>query len=111
MKIDTADYLTIQDVMRELDCPRRAVYRALKRASESGHECKAEVVFGKRLFRRSALQVIKDHYYPYYSDAHQKMVRSWGSMGGAAKAKNATARPSGRKRASASGKSDGPAAD
>ena len=49
---------------------------------------------------REAIPMIKAHYYPYYSDAHQARVREWGSAGGHARAKNL------RKRGGESGKSD-----
>ena len=86
MKIDTSNYMTCQQVMAELGCPRRAVYRAAKRAEDDGCVVRAEIL-GRSVFLRSGLPALKAHYYPYYSDAHQLMVREWGRRGGSAKGK------------------------
>lgn len=104
MKIDTSNYLTPAEVMESLGCSRRGVYRAVTRARAAGHVV-TEEVFGKTLILRSALPVLKQNYFPYYSESHQSMVKEWGSRGGTAKAKNAAARQGGRKRAAANGKS------
>ena len=101
MKIETDDYLTVEDAMTALGCSKRGVYRSAARAVESGHDVFAEL-FGIRLIRRAAIAAMKKHYYPYYSKAHQARVKEWGSKGGTAKAKNASARQSGRKRAALS---------
>ncbi len=107
MKIETDDYLTVEDAMAALGCSKRGVYRSAARAVESGHDVFAEL-FGIRLIRRAAIAAMKKHYYPYYSKAHQARVKEWGSKGGTAKARNANARPSGRKRAASSGTIDEP---
>ena len=107
MKIETNDYLTVEDAMVALGCSKRGVYRSAARAAESGHDVFAEL-FGIRLIRRSAIAAMKQHYYPYYSEAHQAHVKEWGSKGGSAKAKNAAARQGGRKRAASSGTSGEP---
>lgn len=105
MRIETNNYLTAADVMQELGCARRGVYRAIARAKAAGHEV-TENVLGRTLVKRSSLAVLKKFYFPYYSEAHQAMVKKWGSKGGTAKARNAAARPGGRKRAAANGTPD-----
>ena len=107
MKIETDDYLTVEDAMAALGCSKRGVYRSAARAVESGHDVFAEL-FGIRLIMRSAIAAMKKHYYPYYSKAHQARVKEWGSKGGSAKAKNAAARQGGRKRVASSDTTDAP---
>lgn len=87
MKIDTNDYLTAKQAADELGAPKRALYRAIARAKEAGHECTAEVL-GKTFVKRSSLAVLKQFYFPYYSEQHQAMVKQWGAAGGAAKRDN-----------------------
>jgi hypothetical protein len=106
MKIDTANYMTISEAQAALGCSPRGIYRAIARARAAGNAV-TEEVFGKTLVIKSALDTLKAFYFPYYSEAHQAVVKSWGSAGGKAKAKNA--RQAGRKRAGASGKRDAPA--
>jgi hypothetical protein len=85
MKIDTEQFLTIEQTAEELGAPnKRAVYRAIGRARAAGHETTASV-FGKTLIPRAALAVLKDYYYPYYSEAHQANVKKWGAAGGTQK--------------------------
>lgn len=88
MKVDTKDLMTCTQVMKAIGCPRRAVYRAAKRAEEDGCVVRTEIL-GKVFFLRSGLESLRKHYYPYYSDAHQAMVKEWGRRGGSAKAKHA----------------------
>jgi hypothetical protein len=88
--------------MAALGCSKRGVYRSAARAAESGHDVFAEL-FGIRLIRRAAIAAMKQHYYPYYSKAHQGRVKEWGSKGGTAKATNAAARQNGQKRGASSG--------
>ena len=109
MKIDTTSYMTVAEVMAALGCSRRGAYRAVTRAQAAGHEV-TQKVFGKTLFLRSMLPTLKGFYFPYYSDAHQAMVKTWGSRGGKAKATNAAAARRGDQgRAAANGTSDAPA--
>ena len=82
MKIDTAKYLTVEQAMEELCCSRRALYRAMDRV---GRDNVSEEFFSRRLILRSKLEVLREHYYPYYSTAHQSMVKKWGSKGGTQK--------------------------
>ena len=106
MKIDTDDYMTCEQVAEFLGgCPKRAVYRAIRRCKEEGND-PTETIFGLMLVRRAALEQIKRHYYPYYSDAHQARVREWGAMGGKTKAANAAAQADALQRDGESG-SDG----
>jgi hypothetical protein len=94
------DYCTIDELMKALDAPRRAVFRALARAEAAGHTVR-ERILGRSAVIKAAIPVIKQHYYPYYSEAHQANVREWGRLGGAAKARNL------RRRDGASGKPGG----
>lgn len=104
MKIETNNYLTVAEAMEELGCPRRAVYRAIARAKLAGHDV-TETVLGREMIVRKMLPTLKRFYFPYYSEAHQAMVKEWGRKGGSTKAKNAAARQGGRKRAASSGTS------
>lgn len=104
MKLDTANYLTIAEAQAALGCSPRGVYRAITRARAAGNVV-TEEVFGRTLVIRSALDTLKKFYFPYYSEAHQAMVKQWGSKGGTAKARNAS-RQGGRRRAAESGTSD-----
>jgi hypothetical protein len=84
MKIDTEDLLTIEEAARALGAPnKRPVYRALKRASERGEEL-AVMLFGKLLVPRKNIEALREYYFPYYSDTHQRMVKQWGAAGGRA---------------------------
>jgi hypothetical protein len=84
MKIDTEDLLTIEEAARALGAPnKRPVYRAIKRASERGEEL-AVMLFGKLLVPRKNIQTLKEYYFPYYSEQHQRMVKQWGAAGGRA---------------------------
>ena len=87
MKIEVADYLTLAQVGEHLGSNLRAATRAIARCEAEGLVVK-EIILGRKVVHRSKLPIIKDHYFPYYSDAHQKMVEKWGAMGGAAKARN-----------------------
>ncbi|NBW16900.1 MAG: hypothetical protein EBR82_53875 [Caulobacteraceae bacterium] len=92
MRIDTDNLLTIEQAAAEIGAPnKRPVYRAIQRARAAGKET-AVVLYGKTLVPRDKIVVLKDFYYPYYSEAHQKMVKQWGASGGTQKKKNAEAR-------------------
>lgn len=86
--VETTDLMTVPDVVKALGASRRAVYRAIERAEKAGHTVMTEVL-GRRFVLRTALSTLKDHYYPYYSEAHQKMVAEWGRKGGTQKRINA----------------------
>jgi len=84
-KIDTTQFMTIDEAVEAVGCNRRALYRAMNRA---GFDTVTTLLFGKRLVMRDKLDAIKANYFPYYSEAHQAMVKTWGASGGAAKAAN-----------------------
>lgn len=81
MKIDLDQYLTIDQTCEALGCNRRAVYRAIKRAKAAGKDVSV-VVLGKILVLKKAVATVKQFYFPYYSEAHQRMVKQWGAAGG-----------------------------
>ena len=87
MKIETQDFLTVAQAMAVVDCSRRALYRAIKRAADEGAVVTQEVL-GRRLILRSAIPVIKKHYYPFGSDKRSEMAKQWGAKGGSTKAAN-----------------------
>jgi biotin operon repressor len=87
MKIDTDDYLTVEQVAERLGTNRRGVYRAIKRAREAGHEVTVNIL-GRNLLTEKSAVVLKGFYFPYYSEAHQANVKKWGAKGGATKAAN-----------------------
>lgn len=91
MKIELDDFLTSDQAAEELGCNRRALYRAKKRAEKDGHVVTATVL-GRAVFPRKALAVIRQYYFPYYSEAHQRMVAEWGRRGGTQKRINAETR-------------------
>jgi hypothetical protein len=62
---------------------KRAVYRAIARAKAAGEDVTV-APFGTMLVRKDKLAVLKDYYFPYYSEAHQANVKKWGAAGGAA---------------------------
>lgn len=102
-KIDLEQYMTITEAREALGSGQRGIWRAIERA---GRENVCFTFLGRTLVRKDKIDLLREHYYPYYSEAHQKMVKAWGAAGGHAKAKKtraaakkATARPAGRGRA------------
>ena len=87
MKIDTENYLTAAQAAEELGACKRAVYRAMARATEDGKETFVKI-FGRSLLPRNRLAVLKAYYYPPYSEAHQAKVKEWGASGGSTKRDN-----------------------
>jgi selenocysteine lyase/cysteine desulfurase len=82
MKIDTDQLLTIEQAAEAIGAPnKRPVYRALKRAAEAGRVLSVSL-FGKTLVPQANIEELKEYYYPYYSEAHQRVVKSWGAAGG-----------------------------
>ena len=80
------DILSIEDAGIAIGgANNRAVYRAIKRAKADGHECCVEIL-GRFGVPKDKVETLKRYYYPYYSDAHQAMVKKWGSRGGKAAA-------------------------
>lgn len=98
MRIDPKDYLTLGEAQAALGCSRRGLYRAIERC---GKESCTVTILGKTVVPRAKLELIRQHYYPYYSEQHQAMVREWGRKGGTQKAINA--RKTTRKRAGGNG--------
>jgi hypothetical protein len=92
MKIDPNEFLTAEQAAVEMGAPnKRSLYRAMKRARAAGETITVEL-FGRSLIPRAKIEVLKRYYYPYYSEAHQSMVKEWGRRGGAQKWKNAAAK-------------------
>jgi hypothetical protein len=87
MKIDVDDYMTAAEVAEQMGTNKRGVYRARKRAEAKGHDVTA-VILGKTFFLRKAVPLLVQFYYPYYSEAHQSMVKKWGATGGTQKKLN-----------------------
>jgi hypothetical protein len=84
MKIDTDEMLTIDEAAKAIGAAnKRPVYRALNRAERDGKVLWVEL-FGKTLIPLANIKTLKQYYYPYYSEAHQKNVRKWGAAGGRA---------------------------
>lgn len=89
--MNTENLLTITQAAKAIGAPnRRAVYRALKRAEANGRVLYIKA-FEKTLIPVKHVKELKNYYYPYYSDAHQKMVQEWGRRGGTQKGINARA--------------------
>jgi hypothetical protein len=85
-KINLGDYMTVAEARDAIGASPRGIWRAISRA---GRDKVCIRFLDRTLVRRSALEVLKQHFYPYGSDAHQGMVREWGRRGGTAKAKTA----------------------
>lgn len=81
MKIDTDKLLTVEQAGERIGANKRAVYRALKRAAEAGKQITVEL-YGRTLIPVENVKVLEEFYFPYYSDAHQRMVKKWGASGG-----------------------------
>lgn len=87
VKIDLDQFVTPQQAAPLIGAPNaRSVYRAIKRAREAGHDEVSTTILGRFMVPRAALDTIKQYYFPYYSEAHQRVVKSWGAAGGRAKA-------------------------
>jgi hypothetical protein len=99
--VDLSKLMTLAEARAALGCGHRAIYRIIDRV---GRENVVVELLGRTLIRKDALESLKAHYYPYYSEAHQSMVKEWGRRGGTQKAVNA--RQGGRRRAGGSGKND-----
>lgn len=101
--IDLKKYMTVTEARDAIGASQRAIWRILDRV---GRDKCCITFLNRTLVRRDSLDLLKAHYYPYYSEAHQAMVKTWGAEGGNQKAKNAkkakraTARRAGRVRAS-----------
>lgn len=93
--IDPSKYLTVEEAAEAIGCNRRALYRAMDRV---GRDEVSLDFLGRRLIFADKLAVLKEHYYPYYSDAHQSMVKEWGRRGGTQKKLNSVKKARARKR-------------
>lgn len=90
MKIDTDKLLTPEEAGERIGANKRAVYRAIKRAAAAGKPVTVEL-FGRTLVPVANVETLREFYFPYYSEQHQRMVKKWGSMGGSTKWANARA--------------------
>lgn len=84
--LDLKKYMTVAEARDALGASQRAIWRVIDRV---GRENCCITFLGRTLVRRDALDAMKAHFYPYYSEAHQAMVKAWGAEGGNAKARNA----------------------
>lgn len=85
-KIDLSLYLTIPEARDAIGASQRGIWRAISRAGRD----KVTVKFlGRTLVKKSAIEELKSHFFPYYSEAHQSMVKKWGAKGGTQKRINA----------------------
>ena len=91
MKIETDKFLTPIEAGKMIGANTRAAYRAIKRAEAAGNKVTVEL-FGRTLVPVEAVPVLAKFYFPYYSEAHQKMVKEWGRRGGTQKGINNRAR-------------------
>lgn len=85
-QIDLKDFVTVAEAREAIGASQRGIWRAISRA---GRDKVCIRFLDRTLVRKSALPLLKQHFYPYYSDAHQSMVQEWGRRGGTAKAKAA----------------------
>jgi len=85
-KVDLNDYLTRQEVQQLLGCSPRGFWRAVERA---GKDKVSVMVLGRTLVPKSAVETIRQHYYPRGSESLSKMAKVWGAAGGNTKAANA----------------------
>ena len=105
---DLSPYMTALEVQAALGCSPRAVWRSIQRAG--GREGICIKILNRTLIRKDKLDLLKAHYYPYYSEAHQANVKAWGAKGGTIRAARifsrgtsgtAVAGPKGRRRSPA----------
>ena len=85
-KVDLNDYLTRKEVQQLLGCSPRAFWRAVERA---GKDKVCVLVLGRTLVPKSAVETIRQNYYPRGSESSSEMAKVWGASGGNAKAANA----------------------
>lgn len=86
--INLGDYMTRQEVQKELGCSTMTFWRIVDRA---GRDDVTVTVLGRVLVPKSKLAVLKKHFYPLGSDARAKISKKYGAMGGHTKAANARA--------------------
>jgi len=83
--IDLSQYMTVAEARDLIGAAPRGIWRAIARA---GRDKVTVKFFGRTLVRKDAIEAIRAHYYPYYSEAHQAMVKKWGAKGGTQKVIN-----------------------
>lgn len=77
--IDLSKYMTIPEAREAIGASLRGIWRAISRAGRD----KVTIRFlGRTLVRKDAIEALKANFYPYYSEAHQEMVKKWGASGG-----------------------------
>lgn len=103
MKIDTDQYLSVEDAAAAIGASRRAVYRAMDRAEAEG-EVVSVSVFSRRLIIREKLDALKARYFPFGSGRRHELAVACGRAGATQKAANAKSRAAaGRGRRKTSG--------
>jgi hypothetical protein len=88
MKIDTNDYLTLEETMEVMGCSLRSVYRAMDAAAADGLLVETRI-FGKRLVLRSMLSALKARHYPFGTKRRSELAVECGRLGGLSKSANA----------------------
>lgn len=83
--IDPKDYLTIPQVAKRLNMPRRSLYRVMERL---GMDNVSSLVFGRRVIHVTMLDAIKAEHAPMGSDRRHEIAVMYGAMGGETKAAN-----------------------
>jgi hypothetical protein len=84
-----SDLMTFPEAAAALGAPnRRSVYRAVERAEADGEQVTVKA-FGKKLVKRSAIEVLKHYYFPFGSEQRHELAVYCGQLGGAAKRDNA----------------------
>ena len=91
------DYLTADEATEELGMSKSTLWRCVRKA---GQDKVTEVVFGRRLVKRSGLAAIRRHYAERGSELARQIAKSSGARGGTQKAINARQRAAGNGRAS-----------
>lgn len=82
--MNTDDYMTAPEAIEALGCSPRALTRAAERAERAGYVVR-ERVLGRSVYLRAALPRLREHYYPYGSENHKRMLLVWGEAGGKAR--------------------------
>ena len=85
MKIDTDDYVTMDEFQERIACSRRAAYRIRAKAIEAGlGDCYVKF-FGKTLVIKSRIPELEQFYEPFGSDARHEAAVRYGQLGGTQK--------------------------
>jgi len=86
--INTKDYLTLNQAAVKAGCPRRSLYRIIKRL---GVDEIVTVAFGRRLIHKSKIPLIKAEHAPLGSERRHEIAVKYGRKGGTQKGINAAA--------------------